>query len=49
MLSPRTLLRRVRGTVAFDERTGDVCTPACQAAARREHDATRSLFLRGPR
>ena len=49
MLRLTTLIRRTPGPVAFDERTGDVCTPACMAAARRERDLERVLRLHGPR
>jgi hypothetical protein len=49
MLSLRNLMRRPPGRVGFDERTGDVCTPACRAATRRDRDIDRSLARRGPR
>jgi hypothetical protein len=49
MLNLRNRLRRPFGRVGFDERTGDVCTAACRAAAQRTRDLDRSLSRRGPR
>jgi hypothetical protein len=49
VLSLRILGRRPAGRIGFDERTGDVCTPACRAATRRDRDIDRSLARRGPR
>ena len=49
MLSIPAIVRRRLGRVDFDERTGEVCTAACRAAARRERDRERVLSLRGPR
>ena len=49
MLNITAIVRRSLGRVDFDERTGEVCTAACRAAARREQDRERVLSLRGPR
>ena len=49
MLNLTKLIRRPLDRIEFDERTGAVCTPACQAAARRDRDIDRSLIRRGPR
>ena len=49
MLRRITRLRLPAGRVTFDERTGDVCTSACRAAARRDRDLERVLRLHGPR
>ena len=49
MLTLRTILRRASGRIGFDERTGEVCTAACRAAARRAGDLERTLIRRGPR
>lgn len=45
------LITRSEGTraVRFDERTGEVCTPACRAAAQRNRQITSALLARGPR
>jgi hypothetical protein len=49
MLSLARILRRPDRAVAFDERTGEVCTAACRAASSRAADLDRALRLRGPR
>ncbi len=47
MLRSVTFLRRPRGRVTHDERTGAVCDAACRAASRRERDLLAALHRRG--
>jgi hypothetical protein len=49
MLSRLTRMRRALRGATIDERTGEVCTAACRALARRERDIDRALIRRGPR